>query len=343
MKDEMKLPVQNSDFEQLVERIARLVNDAKSEVVRYINDKLIITNWHIGQYIVEFEQRGNARAQYGEALISNLSKVLRLRLGKGYSRSNLQNMRKLYLYYPNCQTVSGKFGWSHWCEILGIDDELERQFYEKECISQQWGVRTLRRQIDSGLFLRLAMSQDKKGILALAEKGQVIERPQDAIKDTYVLEFLGLPTKMKYSEASLERHLIANMQKFLLELGRGFAFIGEQYSLHIGNDHYHVDLVFYHAILKCYVLIDLKRTGVKHQDIGQMNMYLGYFAKEVSQPDDNPPIGIVLGHAKNELVVEYATYGMDSNIFVSKYQLYLPNREELRQLVKGMIENELPT
>ncbi len=340
MRNESNLFLQDSEFNRLVERIAQLVDEAKSEVTRHINDKLVITNWHIGQYIVEFEQQGHTRAKYGDALISKLSKILTLRLGKGYSRSNLQNMRKLYLYYPICQTVSGKFGWSHWCEILGIEDELERQFYEKECASQRWGVRTLRRQIDSGLFLRLAMSQDKKGVLALAKKGQVIEKPQDAVKDTYVLEFLGLPTKKRYSEASLEHHLISNMQKFLLELGKGFAFIGEQYHLHIGNDHYHVDLVFYHAILKCYVLIDLKRTGVKHQDIGQMNMYLGYFAKEVSQPDDNPPIGIILGHAKNELVVEYAMYGMDSNIFVSKYQLYLPNREELRQLVKDVIENE---
>lgn len=340
MKKESKYPVPDSDFNQLVERIAQLVDDAKSEVVRHINDKLVITNWHIGRYIVEFEQQGNVRAKYGEALIPNLSRALTLRLGRGYSRSNLQNMRKLYIYYPICQTVSGKLGWSHWCEILGIEDELERLFYEKECISQQWGVRTLRRQIDSGLFLRLAISQDKKGILALAEKGQVIKKPQDAVKDTYILEFLGLPTKKNYSEASLERLLITNMQKFLLELGRGFAFIGEQYPLHIGNDHYYVDLVFYHAILKCYVLIDLKRSGIKHQDIGQMNMYLGYFAKEVSQPDDNPPIGIVLGHTKNELVVEYAMYGMDSNIFVSKYQLYLPNREELRKLVKEVIESE---
>ncbi|MDE6395710.1 MAG: DUF1016 domain-containing protein, partial [Muribaculaceae bacterium] len=176
--------------------------------------------------------------------------------------------------------------------------------------------------------------------LELAEKGQTIRSPKDVVKDTFVLEFLGLPEEKKYSEKSLEKALIDNMQKFLLELGKGFAFIGEQYPVQIGNSRYYVDLVFYHAILKCYVLIDLKRGGLKHHDIGQMNMYLGYFANEVSQSDDNRPIGIVMCHSKNELVVEYATYGMDSNIFVSKYQLYLPNPEELRNMVQSIIERE---
>ena len=332
--------VEDSGFENLVNRIVSLVSEAKDNVLRQIDDTLVITNWHIGEYIVEFEQEGQARATYGEGLMRKLSKRLTLQLGKGYSLSNLHNMRRLYIYYPKFQTVSGKLSWSHWCELLELDDRLERQFYENECLSQHWGVRTLRRQIDSGLFMRLAQSQDKKGVLELAEKGQIIRTPQDIVKDTFVLEFLGLPEEKRYSEMSLEKALIDNMQKFLLELGKGFAFIGEQYPVQIGNSHYRVDLVFYHAILKCYVLIDLKRSGVKHHDIGQMNMYLGYFANEVSQPDDNKPIGIVLGHSKNELVVEYATYGMDSNIFVSKYQLYLPNRDELRRLVQTIIDGE---
>lgn len=244
------------------------------------------------------------------------------------------------MYYPKCQTVSGKLSWSHWCELLELDDSLERQFYENECMAQKWGVRTLRRQIDSGLFMRIAQSHDKKGVLELAEKGQIIRTPPDVVKDTFVFEFLGIPKEERYTEVNLEKALIENMQKFFLELGKGFAFIGEQYPMQIGNSRYYVDLVFYHAILKCYVLIDLKRAGVKHYDIGQMNMYLGYFANEVSQPDDNKPVGIVLCHSKNELVVEYATYGMDSNIFVSKYQLYLPNREELRRMVQSILEEK---
>lgn len=337
-KTNAALPVEDAGFENLVDRIISLVSKSKDRLLRQIDDTLVITNWHIGEYIVEFEQYGSARATYGEGLLRSLSKRLTLQLGKGYSRSNLQNMRRLYLYYPKCQTVSGKLSWSHWCELLELDDSLERQFYENECMAQNWGVRTLRRQIDSGLFMRIAQSQDKKGVLELAEKGQIIRTPQDVVKDTFVLEFLGIPKEERYTELNLEKALIENMQKFLLELGKGFAFIGEQYSMQIGNSRYHVDLVFYHAILKCYVLIDLKRAGVKHYDIGQMNMYLGYFANEVSQPDDNKPVGIVLCHSKNELVVEYATYGMDSNIFVSKYQLYLPNREELRRMVQSILD-----
>lgn len=332
------LPSEDAGFENLVERIVSLVTEAKDAIMYRINDTLVATNWHIGEYVVEYEQQGKVRANYGEGVLRRLSKRLTLRLGKGYSLSNLQNMRRFYLTYPKYQTVSGKLSWSHWCELLEIDDNLERQFYENESVAQRWGVRTLRRQINSGLFMRLAQSQDKAGILAMAERGQIIQTPRDVIKDTFVLEFLGLPQKKQYSESSLEKALIANMQKFLLELGKGFAFVGEQYPIQIGNAHYHVDLVFYHTILKCYVLIDLKKSAVRHYDIGQMNMYLGYFAREVSQPDDNKPIGIVLCHSKNELVVEYATYGMDSNIFVSKYQLYLPNREELRQLVQSIID-----
>lgn len=330
---------QSPNFDSLVDKIVRLVSDTKTKIVAQINDALVITNWHIGEYIVEYEQQGNTRATYGDALLKNLSRHLSLKLGRGFSRSNLQNMRRFYLYYPICQTVSGKLSWSHWCELLELDDELERKFYENESIAQNWSVRTLKRQINAGLFLRLAKSRDKKGILELARDGQSISTPADAVKDTYVLEFLGLPESVSHSEATIEQALIDNLQQFLLELGKGFAFISQQYPIHVGNEHYHADLVFYHAILKCYVIIDLKRSGVKHQDIGQMNMYLGYFAKEVSQPDDNPPIGIVLGHTKNDLVVEYATYGMDSNIFVSKYQLFLPNREELREVIRSIINS----
>ena len=185
--------------------------------------------FYIGKYIVEFEQNGDVRASYGDGLLRSLSKHLTLLLGKAYIRSNFQNMRLLYLNCPKCQTVSGKLSWSHWCELLELDDNFERQFYENECIAQHWGVRTLRRQIDSGLFMCIVKSQDKNGVLELAAKGQIIRSPQDVVKDTFVLDFLGIPEKRKYSELSLEKALIGNMQSFLLELGKGFAFIGEQY------------------------------------------------------------------------------------------------------------------
>lgn len=327
----------DSELNKLADNIACLVNETKSRLSQTVNVTLVATYWNIGKYIVEFEQQGNAKAKYGTSLLSSLAKLLRMKLGKGYSHPNLNNMRKFYLYYPIFQTVSEKLSWSHICELITIDDELERSFYEKECIASRWNVRSLRRQMDSALYLRLAASKDKEGILQLSQKGIVVQEPEDIIKDTYTLEFLGLPEKERYSERDLEQRLIDNLQTFLLELGKGFAFIGRQYPLTINNHHYHIDLVFYHRILKCFVLIDLKKNAVKHKDIGQMNMYMGYFAKEENSFDDNPPIGIILSRTKDELMVEYATYGMDSQLFVSKYELYLPNKEELKRLVYGII------
>ncbi len=324
----------------LADSITSLVSNSKQHLSQSINTLLVTTYWNIGKYIVEFEQQGDTKAKYGTALLSSLAKILSAKLGKGYSRPNLNNMRKFYLLYPICQTVSDKLSWSHICELITIEDDLERSFYEKECIAERWNVRSLRRQMDSALYLRLAASRDKEGILQLAQKGIVIQQPEDIIKSTYTLEFLGLPEQEKYSESNLEQKLIDNLQTFLLELGKGFAFIGRQYPLTIGNRHYHIDLVFYHRILKCFVLIDLKKNAVKHQDIGQMNMYMGYFVKEENATDDNPPIGIILSHTKDELLVEYATYGMDSQLFVSKYELYLPNKEELRCLVAGIMSEK---
>lgn len=339
MKNEIAL-LGDKNLESLAEKITGLVEEAKDALSLSVNSTIVKTYWAIGKYIVEFEQNGNTKAQYGTSLLTKLSKLLTLKLGKGYSRPNLNNMRKFYILYPNLSDMSSKFKkltWSHICEIIKIDDELERSFYINECSAENWNVRSLRRQMDSALYLRLAASKDKTRILELANKGVVIQKPQDVVKDTYTLEFLGLPEKDRYSEKDLENKILDNLQVFLLELGKGFAFIKRQYPLTINNIHYHVDLVFYHRILKCFVLIDLKKNSVKHEDIGQMNMYLGYFAKEENEPNDNPPIGIILSHNKDELLVEYATYGMDSNIFVSKYELYLPNKEELKKLVDGII------
>ena len=334
-------PVVDSELNRLADNIAALVSEAKAHLARSANVVMLASYWNIGKYIVEFEQEGNAKAKYGTALLSSLSKILRAKLGKGYSHPNLNNMRKFYLLYPNFQTVSEKLSWSHICELITIDNALERSFYEKECIASGWNVRSLRRQIDSALYLRLAASKDKDGILRLAREGSFIQRPEDIIKDTYTLEFLNLPEKNRYTEQDLEQRIIDNLQIFLLELGKGFAFIGRQYHITINNRHYHIDLVFYHRILKCFVLIDLKKNAVRHQDIGQMNMYLGYFAKEESASDDNPPLGIILSHIKDELLVEYATYGMDSKLFVSKYELYLPNKDELRRLVDDVVSDGL--
>ncbi|MDD2972886.1 MAG: PDDEXK nuclease domain-containing protein [Lachnospiraceae bacterium] len=322
----------------LIEEITKTVSEAKNDLATKVNKVITETYWTIGKYIVEFEQDGQIKAKYGTNMLTSLSQQLTLRLGKGYSRPNLNNMRKFYICYENCQTVSDKLSWSHICELIKIDDDLERSFYEKECYKEKWDVRTLRRQMESALFLRLAVSRDKEGIIALAQNGITFQTPEDVIKDTYTLEFLGLPEQNRYSEEDLEQKIIDNLQKFLLELGKGFTFVGRQYPLIINNIHYHVDLVFYHRILKCFVLIDLKRNSVQHADIGQMNMYMGYFAKEESMPDDNPPIGIIFSRNKDELLVEYATYGMDTNLFVSKYELYLPDRKELEKLVNNILD-----
>jgi len=280
-----KLP--DEDLLQLADNIVKLIDERRNRVAKEINNALVNTYWNIGKYIVEYEQDGNSKAKYGTSLLSSLARILRSKVGRGFSRPNLNNMRKFYLLYPICQTPSDKLSWSHICELITIDDDLERSFYEKECIASGWDVRTLRRQMDSGLFLRLASSKDKDGILQLAREGVVVRQPKDAIKDTYTFEFLGIPKTQRYSEKDLQHKLLDNLQSFLLELGKGFAFIGREYPLTIGNRHYYVDLVFYHRILKCFVLIDLKKNSVKHQDIGQMNMYLGYFAKEENTHDDN--------------------------------------------------------
>lgn len=325
----------NVELEHLVDRIVNEIEQGRMQLAININTTVKNTYWNVGRYIVEFEQKGASRAKYGSSLLTKLSQMLRLRIGRGYSRPNLNNMRKFYLMYPICQT-SDKLSWSHICELITADDPLEREFYEKECIASNWDVRSLHRQMESGLFLRLAASKDKQGILQLAREGQTVQKPQDVVKSSYSLEFLGMEDQ--YSESELEQRLIDNMQTFLLELGKGFSLYGRQYPLTINNHHYHVDLVFYHRILHCFVLIDLKKGAVKHQDIGQMNMYLGYFAEEENLEGDNPPIGIILSHYKDELMVKYATYGMDTNLFVSKYELYLPNKEELRKLVNRSLE-----
>lgn len=329
----------NEMLNTLIFNIEQTVTKAKEKLSTSVNNTITETYWQIGKYIVETEQDGKIKAAYGKKLLTTLSHELTLRLGKGYSRPNLNNMRKFYLKYPNCQMVSDKLSWSHICELIKLDDDLERSFYERQTVNENWSVRELQRQIDSALFLRLAVSRDKEGILSLAQRGIEVQKPEDVIKSTYTLEFLNLPESSQYTESDLEQRLIDNLQKFLLELGKGFTFVGRQYKITINNVHYHVDLVFYHRILKCFVLIDLKKNSVRHEDIGQMNMYLGYFATEENMPDDNAPIGIIMSRNKDELLVEYATYGMDSNLFVSKYELYLPNREDLERLVSNILKD----
>lgn len=318
-------------YDALIATIASTYDQGRLRAVQAVNVQLLETYWQIGQHIVEFEQGGSSKADYGKSLIKQLSIDLTLRFGKGFSRSNLIRIRQFYLLYPKGASLPHFLTWTHVVEFLKIDDPLERSFYEQQCSRERWSVRELMRQKDSALFLRLAASTDKEGILRLAQQGQLIEQPGDLLREPYVFEFLKIPEPYRVSELQLETLLCDHLQQFLLELGKGFTYVGRQYRITLNNTHYKVDLVFYHRILRCFVLIDLKINEVQHHDIGQMNLYLGYFANEENVEGDNPPIGIILSRNKDELLVEYATYQMNSQLFVQKYQLYLPNTEELRR------------
>jgi predicted nuclease of restriction endonuclease-like (RecB) superfamily len=321
----------SSGYEALLGQISATYQGGQVNASRAVNAQLIQTYWRIGQHIIEFEQAGQQRAEYGKGLIDKLAKDLGVLHGKGFGRSNLIRFRQFYQAYPKGATASHLLSWSHIVEFLKIEDPLERGFYEQQTVLEKWSVRELARQKSTSLFLRLAVTKDKEGVLKLAHQGQLVEQPSDLLREPYIFEFLKIPEVHHISETQLETVLCNHLQSFMLELGKGFTFVGRQYRITLDNTHYKVDLVFYHRILRCFVLIDLKLGDVKHHDIGQMNMYLGYFANEENIESDNPPIGIILSRNKDELLVEYATYNMNSQLFVQKYQLYLPDRESLRR------------
>ena len=328
----------NAEYKNLIENIGNVYQKARQNVVFAVNIEMLKAYWNIGKYIIEFEQKGKEQATYGQQLMENLSKDLKLRFGRGFSRSNLNYMRLFYIKYPKSETVSHKLTWSHYFELLKIEDNLTRAFYEKQAIIENWTVRELKRQKRTGLFHRLAVSKDKNKVLELSKQGQIVRSEKDLTKDPYIFEFLGLPEKDLYTESDLEKAIINNLQNFLLELGKGFAFIGRQQRITLNNRHYFVDLVFYHIKLKCYVLIDLKIGEVEHEHIGQMKLYLGYYEKEVNEETDNKPIGIILSEEKDEIMVEYSMLNDNSKLIVSKYQLYLPDINELKKKVKEIID-----
>lgn len=334
----MENKIQHSAYTTLKDEIGKLLQEGRKEAGRAVNHILINTYWNMGQYIVEFEQEGSEKAVYGSELLDRLSKDLTSEFGKGFSRSNLFQIRQFYIRFPKIQTLSGQLSWSHYIELMKEEDELAVSFYMKQCDNENWSVRELKRQMKSMLFHRIALSRQKSKVIEIAQKGVEVQRAEDIIKDPYVFEFLDIPVKSHYLEGELEEKLIQNLESFLLELGKGFAFIERQYRITLGNRHFYVDLVFYHRILKCFVLIDLKRGEIEHNDIGQMNLYLNYFRKELNEPDDNLPIGIVLGAYKDKILVEYATDNINNNLFVSKYQLYLPDKETLQNELKKLLD-----
>lgn len=328
------------------ERVVALLESARSKAVQQVNQTMVAAYFEIGRMIVEEQQGGDDRAGYGDDLINALSRKLTDRFGKGFSSVNLRQMRTFYLTYSKQQTLSAKSGrnqsssdlsrlsWSHYLKLMRMDDLLERRFYEIECVENNWSVRELQRQYDSGLYQRLAASRDKNKVRELSEKGLIIQKAQDAVKDPYILEFLGLPEKTAYSEQELETELINKLEAFLLELGKGFTFAGRQKRITIDEKHFYIDLVFYNRLLQCFVLLDLKIGELKHQDLGQMQMYVNYYDRYIKLDEENKTVGIILCRDKSKAVVEITLPEDNEQIFASKYQTALPNKEELKKLLQ---------
>jgi predicted nuclease of restriction endonuclease-like (RecB) superfamily len=315
--------------------IKSLLQSARNRVYQTINATMTQTYYEIGKRIVEEEQGGESRAEYGIGLISNLSIELTKEFGKGFSEQNLKNMRQFYLIYQKRQTLSSEFklSWSHYIFLTRIDNQDERNFYEIEALENSWSLRELKRQFDTGLFERLALSKDKSKLKELSTKGQIVQSIDDMIKDPYILEFVGLPELSCYSESELEQKLIDKLEHFLLELGKGFTFVARQKRITIDEKHFKVDLVFYNRFLKSFVVIDLKIGELKHQDIGQMMMYVNYFDRYEKAEDENPTIGIILCKDKSKTLVELTLPKDNNQIYASKYLTVLPNKDEFRKLL----------
>lgn len=328
----------DAGYKDLLKNIGTALNNGRQKAVNQVNQAIVETNWNIGRYIVLYEQAGYEKAEYGSETLKRLSHDLSERYGKGFGMSNVNKMRKLYLTFPILQTLSAKLSWSHYVELLKIDDPQERSFYLQECEQENWGVRELKRQMKSMLFQRLVLSKNKDEVIRLAQQGQIIEKPEDIVKDPYVFEFVGLPELPVYKEGDLETALINNLSQFLLELGKGFTYVGRQQRINIGGRIFKIDPVFYHRILKCFVLIDLKRGEVQHEDIGQMNLYLNYYREEMNTPGDTEPIGIVMGAYEDKLMVKYATQNISNQLFVSRYQLYLPDKDQLENEIRRFMD-----
>lgn len=367
------------EFGNLVQQVREIILSARALAARSVDTVQVAMNFAIGQRIIEHEQHGDTRAAYGKRVVESLAKSMSSEFGRGFSATNLWLMRQFYsTYSPRIlQTASGEFStlpipqtltgesplsqkfvkddsrlvqplagfspisWSHYVFLMSIADPDERNFYEIESTRQDWDVRTLKRQVGSCLYERLALSRDKDGVERLASEGDLPQTPRQLIKDPLVLEFLGLEEKAHYSEHDLESAIIDRLEAFLLELGKGFLFEARQKRFSFGADHFYVDLVFFNRLLRCYVLIDLKIGKLTHQDLGQMQMYVNYFDRHVKLPEENPTVGILLCKLKNDALVEL-TLPDDANIYASQYQLYLPSKEELQQKLRDWSEERQP-
>ena len=316
------------ELNNIFDNIKELVINSRNKVYQTVNTEMLNLYWNIGKAIMEIQQ-GDKRASYGDAVLEKLSQKLTAEFGKGFSKRNLERMRKFYICFPIATTVSSQLSWSHYLELIKIDEDKKRGFYLNECINSRWSVRELQRQKDSLLYERLILSANKEKILELSQKGQVLKSSKDLVKDPFVLEFLDIKENTEYLESDLEKNILEHIKEFLLELGKGFSYVGNQVRLTIEESHFYPDLVFYNRLLKCFVIIDLKIGKVSHQDIGQMQMYVNYYDREVKQKDENSTVGILLSTDKNETIVKYTLPEDNKTIFSSEYKLHMPTEQEL--------------
>jgi len=323
-------------YSNILKEIKDIINKSRYNAFKALNTEMLKAYFEIGRKIVEEEQKGKKRAEYGKNLIKNLSKEIMKDFRKGFDVTNLRRMRRFYALYKKWETVSPKLTWSHYSELIKINDRNKRLYFEKYAINENLSIRELKRQIHSLHYERLLMSKNKKGLIEYEKKGNIPSKTEELIKDPYILEFLDL-SEEKYTEKRLETKILNDLQKFLLELGQGFSFIARQKRFSINNDHFYIDLLFYNIYLRCYVVIEIKTGKFKHEDAGQINFYLNYVKNELNKKDDSDPIGIILCTEKDNVQVKYATSGISNKMFISKYKLYLPSKEELEKELKKIL------
>lgn len=328
--DEIKI----MESEQLFQQIKCVLDEVRKHIAQTVNVAMVHAYWQVGKHIVEYEQQGNKRAEYGKSVIPNLAKRLTDEYGSGFNATNLKMMRQFYMTFQNGHTLCDKLSWSHYRQLIRISDDTIRDYYMNECVAANWSVRQLQRQINSMYYERMLASRDKETVRAeINESVPKTLQPREIIHDPFILEFLGIKQGEHFLEGDLEQMLISKLQHFLLELGRGYSFVARQKRITLDGKHFYIDLVFYNILARCYVLIDLKIDELTHQDLGQMQMYVNYFTREMMNPGDNPPIGIVLCAEKNDAVVRYTLPEGQSQIYAAKYMTYLPTQEELKKLL----------
>ena len=332
----------NKEDNSLFEQIKNVLDEAHRQVARSVNTTIVKAYWQVGKYIVEYEQQGKGRAEYGKGVIKNLSTRLMKEYGSGFTATNLKIMRQFYLYYPKGHALRDQLSWTHWRALLTVQDETARNYYLQECVAGNWSKRQLERQINTMYYERMLASRDKDAVRAEIEQtAPKTLQPREIIHDPFILEFLGIRQGEHFLEGDLEQMLISKLQHFLLELGRGYSFVARQKRISFGDKHFYIDLVFYNIPARCYVLIDLKIDELTHQDLGQMQMYVNYYTRELMNPGDNPPVGIVLCAEKNDAVVRYTLPEGENQIFAAKYMTYLPTQEEIRQLLCSDLPDNL--